>query len=318
MSQTDYIFDRNEFSESISSISNVFRVEFLVDVFIFDARMTNSVKFSVDVFIFDARMTNSVKFFVEFFLIFSAIFDFSIVEFRFSDFESRTNIVERRDDSKFNNNDIEHDSIQKFLHDLNQTFEHSENFEIDIHSVFAHLRHNFAVVKQKQIKKFNKNIKIHVFKIKNIVKIIISERYRVVETNRFVFFERITRIIKIIRQHTIQTKFDVLNRRFLIKKFDVFSSTLNKFLKNNFSNKSKKIIMKQLTKYQFKSKQKQISCKCKFFSCFSRCICQKHDKRYFIYCHDVDQKCDNIVEKFEFQQHVLMNRVEKILKTLEK
>ena len=213
-------------------------------------------------------MTNFVKFFVEFFLIFSAIFDFSIVEFRFFDFESRTNVVERRNDSKFNDNDIEHDSNQKFVHDSNQTFEHLKNFEIDIHSIFAHLRHHFVVVKQKQIKKFNKNIKIHVFKMKNIVKIIIFDRYRVVKTDRFVFFERITRIIKITRQHTIQTKFDVLSRRFLIKKFDVFFSSLNKFMNNNFSNKSKKIIMKQLTKYQFKSKQKQIFCKCNFFFVF--------------------------------------------------
>ena len=257
-------------------------------------------------------MTNFVKFFAEFFLIFSKILDFSIVEFRFFDFESRTNIVERRDDSKFNDNDNDDE------HDLNQKFVHSNDFEIEIYSIFAHLRYHFVIVKKKQIKKFNKNIKIHEFKMKNIVKIIIFDRYRVVKTNRFNFFERITRIIKITRQHTIQTKFDVLNRRFLIKKFDVFVSKLNKFIKNNFFDKSQKIIMKQLTKYQFKSKQKQIFCNCKSFFCFSRCICQKHDKRCFIYCHDVDQKCDNVAEKFEFQQYVLMNRAEKMIRTFEK
>ena len=299
MSQSDYTFDRNELNESILSISDSFRVERFVDQFMFSARMTESIKLSV-----------------EFFLNFSTIFDF----------ESRTNTFERRDDTKFNDSDVEHDSNEKFVHNLNQEFVHdsnqefvhSENFEIDIHSILAHMRHHSAIVRQKQVKKFNKNIKTHEFKMRDIARVIISDRYRVVREDRFVFFERVTHIIKITRQHTIQTKLDVLNRRFLIKKLDAFSSTLNKFLKDKFSDKSKTIIMKQLTKYQFKSKQKQISCKCKSFSCFSRCICQKHDKRCFIYCHDVDQKCDNVAEKFEFQQYALMNRTAEVIRALEK
>ena len=295
------------------SLQNSFRVELSIDLLIFEISSTSDsfrVELSIDLFMFDARVTDFVKLFVEFFLIFSTTFDFSIVEFRFNDSKSRTNIVERRNESKFNDNDVEHDSNQEFVH--------SKNFEIDIHSILAHMRHHSAIVRQKQIKKFNKNNKTHEFKMRDIVKIIIFDRFRVVKKDRFVFFERITRIIKITRQHTIQTKLDVLNRRSLIKEFDVLTSKLNTIMKDDFFDKSKTIIMKQLTKYQFKSKQKQISCNCKFFSCSSRCICQKHDKRCFIYCHDVDQKCDNVVEKFEFQQYALMNRTEKMIKTLEK
>lgn len=180
------------------------------------------------------------------------------------------------------------------------------------------MRHHFVIVKKKQIKKFNKNNKIHNFKMKDIVKLFIHERYRVVKKDLLVFFERIIYIIKTTRQHTIQTKFDVLSRRFLIKKFDSFFRKLNVTIKNNFFDKSKKIIIKQLTKYYFKSKQKQISCNCKSFSCFFRCICQKHNKRCFIYCHDVEQKCDNFAEEFEIQQHVLINQIEKVIKTFER
>ena len=302
MSQSDYTFDRNELNESILSTSNSFRVELSIDLFKFEISSVSNfsrVELSTDLLIFDARMTNFVKLSAEFFLIFSTTFNFSIVESRFNDSKSRTNTVERRNESKFNDNDVEHDSNQEFVH--------SENFEIDIHSIFAHMRHHSAIVKQKQIKKFNKNNKTHEFKMRNILKIIIFDRFRVVKENRLVFLEQITRIIKITRQHTIQTKFDVLNRQSLIKEFDVLISKLNTIMKNDFFDKSKTIIMKQLTKYQFKSKQKQISCNCKSFSCFFRCICQKHDKRCFIYCYDVDQKCDNVVEKFEFQQYALMN-----------
>ena len=198
MSQSDYTFDRNEHNESISSVSNSSRVELSTDLLIFEISSTSDssrVEFSTDLLMFDARVTNSVKFSVESFLIFSAILDFSIVESRLNDSKSRTNIVERRNESKFNDNDVEHDSNQEFVH--------SENFEIDIHSILANMRHHSAIVKQKQIKKFNKNNKTHEFKMKDIVKVIIFDRFRVVKENRLVFFERITRIIKITRQHTI-------------------------------------------------------------------------------------------------------------------
>ena len=318
MPQSGYTFGRSELPGSIPPASGPPRAELPADVPIFGARVTDPVELPADVPIFGARVTDPVELSAEPFLTFPATLDSSTVEPRLPDPESRTDAAERRDDSEFNGIDAEHDSDQESVHDSDQASEHSEDPETGIHPVLAHLRHHSAVARQKQAKKFNKNTKTHVFKVGDIVRVFIPDRYRVAKSDRPVFFGRVTRITKTTRQHTIQTELGVLSRRPLTKELGALPPPLNKSMKDNFPDKPKKVTMKQLAEYQSKSKQKQISCKCKSFPCSSRCTCQRHGKRCSIYCHGVGQECGNVAEGSEFQQHALVDRAEEVLKALEK
>ena len=297
--QPDYTFGRSELNGSIPPASDPPRVERPVDQSMFSARVTEPMELSAEPFLNFSAASGS---------------------------ESRTNTSERRDDTEFNGSDAEHDSNQGSVHDSdqgsvhdsNQESVHSEDSETGIHPVLAHMRHHSAIARQKQAKKFNKNTKTHEFKVGDIARVIIPDRYRVARGDRPVFFGRVTHITKTTRQHTIQTELGVLSRRPLTKELGALPSALNKSLKDKFPDKPKTVTMKQLAEYQSKSKQKQISCKCKSFPCSSRCTCQKHGKRCSIYCHGAGQECGNVAEGSEFQQYALVDRAAEVVRALEK